>query len=91
MIHPSEHARTVHIGKLYRPQRFEVRTPTSYSARLPELGSESARLQRALLRPPLDAQPLSAEAESALWDRIISWGSFVFVVAILAALSLHWI
>lgn len=91
MTHPSPKARTVHIGKLYRPQRFEVRTPTTYSARLPELGSESARLQRALLRPPLDALPLSAEAEHAFWDRLTAWASMSIIVATLAALHFGWI
>lgn len=88
---PSAECHTVHIGKLYRPTRFEVRTPTSYSARLPELGQDSARLQRALLHAPLDAMPLSAEAEHALWDRLTAWASVAIIVATLAALQFHWI
>lgn len=91
MTHPSQHARTVHIGKFYRPARFEVRTPTTYSARLPELGSESARLQRALLRPPLDALPLSAEAEHAFFDRLLAWAAVTMAGVTLLALQLHWI
>lgn len=88
---PSAECHTVHIGKLYRPTRFEVRTPTSYSARLPELGQDSARLQRALLHAPLDALPLSAEAEHAFFDRLLAWAAVVLAVVTLFALQLHWI
>ena len=88
---PSPAARAVHIGKLYRPQQFEVRTPTTYSARLPDLGSESARLQRALLRPPLDALPASAEDTYNLWDRLTAWAAMLLIVAVLIALQMHWI
>lgn len=91
MTTPSPNAASVHIGKFYRPQRFEVRTPTTYSARLPDLGSESERLQRALLHPPLDAVPVSAEAEHAMWDRLTAWASMAIIVAALAALHFGWI
>lgn len=91
MTRPSLSAGHTHIGKLYRPQRFEVRTPTSYSARLPDLGRESERLQRALLHPPLDAVPASAETEHALWDRLTAWASIAIILSTLTALQFHWI
>jgi len=88
---PSAESHHIHIGKLYRPTRFEVRTPTSYSARLPELGPDSARLQRALLHAPLDAMPISAEAENALWDRLTAWASIAIILGAGAALHFNWI
>ncbi|MDE2254306.1 MAG: hypothetical protein KGL42_08600 [Betaproteobacteria bacterium] len=89
MTHPSPAGRPVHIGKLYRPTHFEVRTPTTYSARLPAPGMDAALLQRALLRAPLAVVPEPEDEPSVILDRMVAWAAVLLIVAVLFAVQLH--